>query len=451
MTAMRDRRPLRRALALVVLAGSLTGCAHYFVNERAARFEPERGYRFDKLEPGAKNTDSLLVCLSFSGGGTRAAALAYSVLERLRDTEVVWQGEKKRLLDEVDCVSAVSGGSFVAAAYALDRETFFTSFRERVLERNLQGAIEWKVFRNAWWLWAAHYYKRSDLVAELYDETIFDGATFARLRARPFVLVNATDLTTGQRFEFTQDQFDLVGSDLATFPLARAVMASSAFPLAFSTITVRNHTHLEGPSQGFVMPRALEAPLEHREDDPRLHEWARHQRRYVVGPEPPSYLHLTDGGIGDNTGVRALWVALRREDGFLRRAIEAGRVKKLVVIQVNAQNDPLRGLGDHEAGPAAWTVTERTARATVNNYTFENLQLLREDRQIKALLDQMKVDLHLVDVSFLGVEDDARRTRLLGIPTELQLERADLDVVLAAGKEVLDGSEAWKKLLAELK
>src|SRR5437667_220684 len=111
---------MRMCRILPLLLVALGGCAHYFVNERAERFEPDRGYRYEKLEPGEKNTDSLLVCLSFSGGGTRAAALAFAVLERLRDTEIAWQGDKKRLLDEVDCISAVSGGSFVAASYALD-------------------------------------------------------------------------------------------------------------------------------------------------------------------------------------------------------------------------------------------------------------------------------------------------------------------------------------------
>ncbi len=126
-------------------------------------------------------------------------------------------------------------------------------------------------------------------------------------------------------------------------------------------------------------------------------------------------------------------------------------MKKLVVIQVNAQNDPLRGLGDHEGAPAAWTVAERTARATVNNYTFESLQLLREDASIKALLQQAKAELHLIDVSFLAVKDDARRAHLLGIPTELRIERADLDATLGAAREVLDESPAWRTFLEGLR
>ena len=42
-------------------------------------FELEAGYRFDNLEPGEGNTDDVFVVLAFSGGGTRAASLAYGV------------------------------------------------------------------------------------------------------------------------------------------------------------------------------------------------------------------------------------------------------------------------------------------------------------------------------------------------------------------------------------
>jgi NTE family protein len=452
---MLPRRRVRYAvlaLALLLLgAVARARFAHYFVNERLARYAPSSGYRHDALVSSAP-VDSLCVCLAFSGGGYRAAALAYGVLERLRDTEVASSGERKRLLDEVDCISAVSGGSFPAAYYALFGDRLFEEFPARFFERSLHWEIKLKVLRNAWWLWAAHTYKRSDLVAELLDESIFEGKTFGDLagRGRPFLILNATDMTNGQRFEFTQDQFDLISSDLASFPVSRAVMASSAFPFAFSTITVQNHSRLEGTPPGFALPAGVADAVSAADDDPRLAAWGRHEALYA-GAKGPSYLHLTDGGVADNTGVRALWVALRRSDGFLRRRIEEGRTKKLVIIVVNAENDPLRGLGDTESSPNAATVLEKAARIPVNNSTFESIQWIRDDPVLAATLARTKVDMDVIDVSFDRLGDEERRDFLKGLPTGLHLEPANVRAVIAAGREILESSPRFQRLLQELK
>ena len=98
-------------------------------------------YGFPDEAAGA-NTHSLFVCLTFSGGGTRAAALSYGVLEKLRDTQIEWKGQTKSLLDEVDCISSVSGGSFTAAYYGLFGDRIFQDFEPRFLKRfaDLHGA-----------------------------------------------------------------------------------------------------------------------------------------------------------------------------------------------------------------------------------------------------------------------------------------------------------------------
>jgi|SRR5579883_814961 len=153
----------------------------------------------------------------------------------------------------------------------------------------------------------------------------------------------------------------------------------------------------------------------------------------------------------DNTGVRAIWTALRREDGFLRKLVLRGAVKKLIVLQVNAQIDPLTGVGDGEAPPSIVGVTEKSARISVNTQTFETLQLLREDAEIRSPLAQAKVSLHVIDVGFDAIPDPGRRAKLLSIPTELRIEPADLGLVLAAGKEALEASPDWKKLLVDLR
>ena len=121
-------------------------------------------------------------------------------MEALRDTVIRVDGREKRLLDEVDCISSVSGGSFTAAYYGLFRERLFEDFRARFLERDVQGALAGRLFNPVNWVrLASPYFSRIDMAAELYDSDIFDAATFERLQSngRPFVILNATNLGAG--------------------------------------------------------------------------------------------------------------------------------------------------------------------------------------------------------------------------------------------------------------
>ncbi len=85
---------------------------------------------------------------------------------------------------------------------------------------------------------ASPYYTRADMATELYDDTIFNHATFADLKRAngPFIIINATTMTQGTRFQFTQSYADIICTDLSELPVARAVTASSAVPLLFSPI-----------------------------------------------------------------------------------------------------------------------------------------------------------------------------------------------------------------------
>lgn len=90
----------------------LAGCASRPINERITQADPSTGYRPYLLLPRRVNNDpSTLFFLPFSGGGTRAAALSYGVLEELRRTVVVVDGKRRRLIDEVDIIAGVSGGA----------------------------------------------------------------------------------------------------------------------------------------------------------------------------------------------------------------------------------------------------------------------------------------------------------------------------------------------------
>src|SRR5206468_3080514 len=231
----------RVAFPVLALLFMLGGCATRPVNPAITQADPSTGYRFETRQAHAKDKDNLVV-LAFSGGGTRAAAFSYGVLEFLKRTEIVGpKGNKVRLLDEVDVITGVSGGSFTALAYGLYGDKLFDIYEQSFLKRNVQGEIVARAFSPTYWgKLGSTGWGRSELAAQLYDEILFNNATFGDLDRGngPLILASATDISTGSRFVFTQRIFDVLCSNLNAVRLSRAAAASSAVPVVLSPITL---------------------------------------------------------------------------------------------------------------------------------------------------------------------------------------------------------------------
>jgi predicted acylesterase/phospholipase RssA len=459
---------IARALALALVALAALGCAHYPVNARLDRYRPDAGYRFPSL--GSDDpADQLFVCLSFSGGGTRAAALAYGVLAELRRTEVTWNGRKIRLLDEVDCLSSVSGGSFTAAYYGLFGERLFQDFYDRFLVRDIQGDLLAKALVSLPRLLSPHW-SRIDLAGELYEQTVFEDKTYRALvdgRRRPFVILNATDMVTGEHFEFTQDQFDFLGSDLTPYPVGRAVAASSAFPFLLTPLTLVNHA----PLAGFGPPLEHVNALKDFYADPRRWRRADHQRTYLDGTR--AYVHLMDGGLSDNIGLRAIERAYRSTDGFIAQRVASGATRRLVVIAVNAGTEGPDTLSASGTAPGLVAVAAATATTAMENYSFDTVELMRSElrERIQAELDvaacQAVLDRQcptaprlpafpvvlrtcVIEVQFEAIPDPERREYFLRLGTNFHLARRDVDALIEVGGEILRDSPWFKRLLDSL-
>src|SRR5690606_25443815 len=84
---------------------------------------------------------------------------------------------------------------------------------------------------------------RSELASDLYDEILFNGATFGDLIRGdgPFIMASATDISTGNRVTFNQGVFNVMCTDLGAIRLSRAAAASSAVPVVLSPVTINNY------------------------------------------------------------------------------------------------------------------------------------------------------------------------------------------------------------------
>jgi predicted acylesterase/phospholipase RssA len=181
------------SFAIVVSAG----CAAYPKTKPVTAYDLARGYRFETLASGRLDAqrprpeDELFVVLAFSGGGTRAAALSYGVLDELRRVKIRVRNQERSLLDEVDVISSVSGGSFTAAYYGLRGQEIFNSaspFHTRFLKYPAQRDLfAHAVYRPQNW---QHLRSRVEIAANQYARNIFAGETFAALegRTRPYIV-----------------------------------------------------------------------------------------------------------------------------------------------------------------------------------------------------------------------------------------------------------------------
>ncbi|MBW7863334.1 MAG: patatin-like phospholipase family protein [Candidatus Hydrogenedens sp.] len=470
------RRPYSVTARLGLLALGLlllSGCtARPAINGRLDHYAPNQGYRYESTRPGPDNSDSLLVILTFSGGGTRAAALAYGTLEALRDTTIEWEGRTRRLIDEVDAISSVSGGSLPAGYYALFGDRIFEDFPDKVLYKDIQGNIIKQVLavRNYARLMSP-FFSRTNLMAEDFDESIFEGKTFGDLAARgnrPFLIMNATNMHQGSRFEFTQEQFDLLYSDLSKYPVGYAAAASAAFPGLLTPIVVRNHE--EG--RDYELPLWVRETLAAGDPGRYGYQLAEEMLAYVEHEQP--YVHLVDGGVSDNLGL--VPVILGMQGGITTAALwpafTSGQVKKVVIITVNAKkgHEGEQELTAKIAGlfqvldSATGTPLETFSQAQIEYLKLLIYTLRRDPQSIwdfrgsmhggarGAMLGPVRpVDYHFIEVAFNRHDNAEERRYLNSLPTSFRLKTEQVDRLRAAARDILGTHPAFQDLLEELR
>lgn len=373
-------RPARSSrlvsLAAVVI---LSGCTYFHApRNQPLQGKPGAGYGHARVTEGdCGGEDETFVVLTLSGGGTRAAALAYGVLVAMNRHRL--PQSSRTLLDEADIISSVSGGSFAAAYYGVfGKEKFLNDFRADVLDRPLQCDLIRKVA--APWNWLrllAPRFGRADLASEYYDENIFRGARYANLqRSRPLILLNATDITLGSQFTFVQDDFDKIGSDLDSVSVARAVTASSAFPVAFTPLTFDNYS---ASSPITDPPEWIRDALKDFEDEPTNYRRAENWISYSDPRRP--YLHLSDGGLSDNIGLRGPLNALTRTHAVwpLLRAQNERKIKRILFVVVDAKPRAVTKLDRSPRPPGFISVLNAAATNPMENYSTDTVELLRRE------------------------------------------------------------------------
>jgi predicted acylesterase/phospholipase RssA len=461
-------------VAFALAALLLVSCSFPPVNVKLDSTNEKAGYRFDNLASDG-NSEDLFVILAFSGGGTRAAAFSFGVLEGLRDVVYHGPGGAQSFLEDIDVISSVSGGSFTAAYYGLFRDRIFSEFPSDFLHRDVQGDLmRLALWPPNWFRLASADFDRINLAADYYDEKIFKGKTFRDLiekRRKPYIILNATDMTLGRRFEFTQDQFDLLCSDLSSVKVATAVAASSAFPGLLSPLTVRNFAS-EGCN--YTAPEWLTNALVRDKNPVRRYAHARDLASYQDPRQKRDYIHLLDGGLGDNIGLRGPYIALSSNDSnwSLFDKINQRKIHRVIVISANAKTNPRKDWDFHKAAPGILDVLSLVTSGPMDNYSFDTVQLVRDFfthlnqeakdwTDCKILLQEQcpaakmpgvlePVDFYALELSFDSLDDDGLRQCVENLPTSFYLPPDTVTLLRQVARLLLMKSAEFRKAMRDL-
>ena len=411
--------------------------------------------------------DDTVIALSFSGGGTRAAAFSYGVLTALDQTPT--PNRSTSLLDRVDFVTGVSGGSVLAAYYGLKKRKALADFKERFLLRNAEEALttEISLINIARGLQGG--INDATQFPHWLDENLFDYATYKSLlfQRRPRVWINASDIYNRTPFVFGRVIFGALCSDLANYPISLAVAASAAVPVVFAPIVI----------QGF--PGGCSVPLpdwvqraRNREDAPPLLKlFANALERYHSGEV--KFVKLLDGGLVDNYGLAGLTIARLASDtpyGPLEPE-EGVKLRRMLFLVADAGRAPSGAWAQTVAGPSGVTlITAASDTATesgaVGSYSaFQDTmdewqQALVNWRCKLSAADRRRFGApsgwNCRDVKFFVGRvafdqlDPQRRVALNAIETRFVLPPQQVDMLIDAGRDALKANGTFRSFLGSL-
>ena len=334
--------------------------------------------------------DGRFIGLAISGGGSRAAVFGGAMLRELH---------RLGLLQQVDMLSAVSGGALPAAYYALDgyRDVDFSNgFLERIghdFQSDMRGRFLSPSNLLTYWFTDA---TKSDTVVQVLDDRLFHNATYADLNpSRPKLLLNATNALTGDPFVISDEGFAHLSSPLSSFSISRAVYMSAAYPGVFDPVTLLS-------------------------SEPALH---------------PAVLAY-DGGPADNLGIKTLVNLLGKADQ--RAALSAQFPEGCLIIAVDATP---RILSAKDQPLSASTVLLKSHRREV----LERVGIA-EEQQDRAMFSTFTVNGSQSICTFWHLalrqlpEGDPLGAKVTRIKTNLGLEQADQDALIRAARRLIEQS-----------
>ncbi|TNC82530.1 MAG: hypothetical protein C9356_03685 [Oleiphilus sp.] len=431
---------------LLLLSFLLTGCAQIDVNTIGARNPVPSDVSATSAEPGKYNPGENLVFLALSGSGTRAAALGYSVMRVLEGTRFLNEsGAEVSLLQDLDHISAVSGGSYPAAYYAAFKERLFDEF-ESALIRQTPDEVRANTWFSPdyWWQALRTGFNVTALAVWYYDTLLFEGRTFADIASHgwPRVTIAATDLAEGVPFRFNADRMQQLCLGGAPVSLAHAVVASSAWPMGFPNLVLeRTAGDCKSTQMGAENYEKSLVSGGVEQKDSHFH-----------------FLHLTDGAFSDPLALYALSSEMaevgRAAAGKISRYTLEQPLKRVVLILVNSMETPMSEWVGHSA-----ELDPRQAIKGLSNLLYREVGEkskgdfydLAADFKLLLSDEEPNLEFYILEVSYQAIASEHEGSFVAQLPTGSTLSEAQIDAVMASASRQLNESRQFQSLLRSLR
>jgi len=411
--------------------------------------------------------DDTVVALSFSGGGTRAAAFSYGVLTAFDETPT--PGRSTSLLNRIDFVTGVSGGSVLAAYYGLKKRAALADFKQRFLLRNAEENLQMNLNLLSIAKGLQGGINDPNLFPKWLDDNLFEHATFKTLlyQRRPYIWINASDIYDRTPFVFGRVLFGALCSDLANYPISMAVAASAAVPVVFAPVVI------QGYPGGCAVPLPDWVHRVRRDPNapPLLRNFADAMYRYHSGEV--RYVKLLDGGIVDNYGLAGFTIArLASNTPYGPLQPEEGvKLRRMLFLVIDSGRAPSGTWSQTVEGPSgANLITAASDTATESGAvgSYSSFQNTMSDWQ-EALVD-WRCKLSAADRHRYGAPpgwncrdvkifvgrvafdqlDPQRAAALNAVETAFKLPPEQVEMVISAGHDALKSNTVFRSFLGSL-
>ncbi|MFQ5992750.1 MAG: patatin-like phospholipase family protein [Nitrospiraceae bacterium] len=363
---------LPRALVLLVLMLTVSGCLTTPVY--TIPVAPEQS---DCVTPAAD--EDVLIGLSVSGGGSRAALFAAGAFEAMSQERV--GSDQRSLLEQISYISSVSGGSLASSYFVLrkpNRDTpvlsrdgdltqeyreFFTDFKDAMARDYESALLARQIFSLRWFnpAWTAR--SLAEILEEEYlSDTTFDGLAIREAQGdSPRLLVNTTLYNDGSRLVLSTlpreaSRYDFI-SDLNRHAPAQPQREDSERVLRqqWDTLLSTTPQDLDLDVCRIKVAGAVAASMSFPP---------------VIGPvsfhiaDQDEYRHVGDGGLSDNTGAESLLMV------FLKKLRE-GKARRMLIIILDSSFP-------FDVGGEA--LNNRKEGFTLFSYDFSRIPSIMEER-----------------------------------------------------------------------